>query len=499
MSDKATSDKATSGKATTDKATTDKATTDKATTDKATSAERGPSGGTEQRQADGLVLFGLTGDLGEKKLFPAIADLAAAGLLQGPVIGVGRSEHSDDELWAMFIDAVGADAEALRDTLDLHYLAGDSQDPQIYSQLADRLKDSTCPVIYAALPPDLFAGVASGISKSKFGDSARLVVEKPFGSNAATARSLYDDITAELPPERLFAVDHFLAKSAVENLLTFRHVNPMISASLCSTVVDRIEITMAEAFGVDGRGGFYESVGAIKDVVQNHLLQTVAVLLMEAPEDDTTEAYDRARAELLNAIAPIDPAEAVIGQFDGYRDVEDVADDSTTETFFAGRIRVDNERWSGVEIVLRTGKELDDSYTEAIIEFAHRGPDVSEHRGFPNRLRFALKPEATIAIEVGVLDPDGHDVVPTVLWACGPSGHGELSDYATMLAGALAGEHRHFAQIADIEAAWRIVDRVLEHEEAPDTYRPGSMGPDAADEIVSTGRWIDGPLLRTDP
>ncbi len=424
-------------------------------------------------------MFGLTGDLGEKKLFPAIVELVNAGQLDGKVIAIGRSDVSDDELWQMLADSTGATRDELSDRLDLQYLRGDSQDTSTYTDLAERLGEATDPVVYAALPPHLFRGVAEGLAAAGIDQGVRLVVEKPFGSDAASARELYDDITSVLDPSQLFPVDHFLAKATVENLQTFRSANPAIDAMMRTGTAQRIEITMAEAFGVDGRGSFYDNVGAIDDVVQNHLLQLIAVLLMETPTDQSAEAFDRARADLLGSIAPI--TDAVLGQFEGYTDVDDVDAESTTETFVAARLEVECERWRGVEVVLRTGKELADSYTEAVVVFADQPA---------NRLRFSIKPEPTIALEVVVLDPDGHDLRPVTMWACGPTGHGGLSDYATMLAGALSCDHRHFARIDDIEAAWRIVAPLHERPSVPVSYKPSSMGPEEADRLLSTGRWI---------
>ncbi len=436
--------------------------------------------------AGALVMFGLTGDLGEKKLLPALAELAVADLLPGPVIGVGRSEHSDAELRSLLVDAAGPLAPEVDERLDLHYLQGDSTDPDTYSRLDERITDTVGEgaeiVVYAALPPDLFGGVAKGIAEAGMSERVRLVVEKPFGHDAASARELHAAITEHLPADRLFAVDHFLAKSAVENLHTFRSANPMIEAAMHAGVVERVELTMAEAFGVDGRGSFYDPVGAIRDVVQNHLLQTIAVLLMDPPADDSAEAFAASRARLLDAVRPLDPDAVVLGQYDGYRDIDGVDDDSRTETFVAAVLEIDDERWGSVPVAIRTGKELSASYTEAVVRF----------RGDANQLRFQLKPETTIAVEVGVLDAETHGVRPTTMWACGPSDHGALGDYATMLAGALAGDHRHFAKIDDIVAAWDIVAPILDRDLEPLPYAPGTDGPGAADDLLPGG-FTDGP------
>ncbi|MEZ5228465.1 MAG: hypothetical protein R2710_17875, partial [Acidimicrobiales bacterium] len=335
-------------------------------------------------------------------------------------------------------------------------------------ELSKMLGNDVAPVVYAALPPVLFGGVARGIADA-LPAATRLVVEKPFGHDVASAVALHDEITSLMPASQVFAVDHFLAKAEVEHLAPFRYRNPLIDAAFDQSSVDRIEVIMAEAFGVDGRGSFYESVGALRDVVQNHLLQMIAVVLMEAPTDDSAKAFDRARANLLADMRPLTPADVVLGQFDGYRDLDDVADDSIVETFVAARLAVDNTRWRGVPITLRTGKELADSVTS-----------IEIHLG-ENTVRFGIKPERIVVLR---LDVDGER---TDLVACAPTGHpadeagdhrgakrGEviLGDYATMLAGAIDGDQRHFAQIADIVRAWEIVEGVLDSGGDPSRTSP---------------------------
>lgn len=444
----------------------------------------------DEKRGDALVMFGLTGDLGEKKLFPAIAELAIAGRLRGPVIGVGRSSYTDEDLWDMFVEAAGPDARELSGELDLRYVEGDSAERSTYDAIAEAIGDAQCPVVYAALPPDLFAEAATQIGTSSLPSTTRLVVEKPFGDGAASAAELYEAVTAAVPAEQLFMVDHFLAKASVENLLAFRASNPMIEAALRAGPVKRIEFTMAEAFGVDGRGGFYDSVGAVKDVVQNHILQTIAVLVMEPPADDSADAFDNSRAELLATMRPIDPDAVVLGQFDGYRDIDDVASDSTTETFVACVLTIDNPRWDGVDIVVRTGKELADSYTEAVVVFSD-GDDETP----PNRLRFLLKPDQCISIEAAMLGAGSpqadHPNVAAVLSTPNTEGHGEFGDYATMLDGALTGDQHHFARIDDVRAAWRIVEPILASETDPEPYEPGTMGPATAGALLVAGYWIE--------
>lgn len=450
------------------------------------SSDRSPGKGTSRR-ADGLVMFGLTGDLGEKKLLPALRQLAAADRLGIPVIGVGRSSMSDDELRSALREANTDADDELLDSIDLSYLQGDSQDDQTYADLAERLSNASSPVIYCALPPDLFAGVGASIDQSPLPSSTRLVLEKPFGDGAENARHLHDEVTASVPADQIFLVDHFLAKASIENLLTFRTANPIIEHLLRPGVVDHVQVTMAESFGADGRGSFYESVGASKDVVQNHLLQLIAVLTMEPPPDTSTEAYDRGRAEVIDAIEPLRADDIVLGQYEGYRDLDGVDDDSEVETFMAARLAIDTSRWRGVPIVLRTGKEMEVTATEAIVSF-----NDDRAAGSPNLLRFRVKPESAITFEMNVLDPNDHGTTNRSFDICPPAQHGPLGDYATMLDGAMDGDHRHFARIEDVVASWHVID-VLRRER-PDVHRyeSGSMGPSEAAALLPHGlTWID--------
>lgn len=430
-------------------------------------------------RADALVMFGLTGDLGEKKLFPALHDLATAGKLGIPVIGVGRSEFSDDDIRTMFRDAMGDAVDAdVADAIDLSYLSGDSTDAATYDELARRLGDVRRPVVYAALPPGIFGDVARGIAGSALPNTTRLVTEKPFGNEAADAKRLYDEIVDALAPDRLFIVDHFLAKTAIENMSTVRTSNPLIANSMCSQFVESIDVVMSETGGVDGRGSFYESVGAVRDVLQNHLLQLLAVLMMETPADDSDEAYHDARATLLDAIRPFDPAAAVLGQYDGYRDLHDVDDDSTVATYVKVTTSIDNDRWRGVPVTIRTGKQLADDDTSATITLRPTG-DIDS---VPNRIRFSVKPEASVSFDIGILDATSHEPTPSTVTACAPHEHDGLSEYAVMLDNAMDGSTRHFAQIDGVVSSWKVVAPLLDGAVTPLSYAPGSDGPAPADD-----------------
>jgi glucose-6-phosphate 1-dehydrogenase len=437
-------------------------------------------------RADALVMFGLTGDLGEKKLFPALYELAAAGRLGVPVIGAGRTEYTDSDLRDMLASALDdhrptgggpVDPDTVA-SIDLSYLAADSTDAGTYDALVDRLGGAVQPVVYAALPPGIFGAVARGIADSTLPDTTRLVTEKPFGQSAESARTLHEEIVQALDPARLLIVDHFLAKAAIENMLTVRTSNALVQNSMCARHVESIDIVMSESGGVDGRGSFYESVGAIDDVLQNHLLQMLATLTMERPADDSAEALRAARSELLDAVVPFDPASAVVGQYRGYRDLDDVDDGSDVETFVAVRTTVENERWSGVPVSIRTGKCLREDVTSATMTLTPPSPGGVDRAGWvPNRIHFTVKPDTSITFDLGVLDPESHRPVPTTVEVCGPVDHGRLGDYAVMLDNAMSGDPRHFAHIDDVVASWRIVDPLNAAVLDLLPYEPGTDGP----------------------
>lgn len=423
-------------------------------------------------RGDALVMFGLTGDLGDKKLLPALGELAAAGELALPIVSVSRSELSADEIRARIAESLDESAGGAGEVerLDLRTVRGGVDDDATWEQICAHLDSCTRPVVYAALPPELFATLAARVADSDLPDTSRVVVEKPFGHDEASARLLWDDITALVSPERLFVVDHFLAKAAIENLLTVRTCNAVIANNLRAGLVERIDVVMHETGGVDGRGSFYESVGAVRDVVQNHVLQLLALSTMDAPTDASDEAYLIARSDVLESIAPVDVDTVTLGQYDGYRDLDDVRDDSEVETYVSMLVAIDRDPWRGVPVRLVTGKRLHEQRTAVV--FTVRSPDAMG-RG---RLTFDVSPSACISIELDVLDGDGHGTRTITLAARPDEDHDGLGDYATMLRGALHGEHRHFATIDGILAGWRVVDPIAVQRPALQTYEPGSNG-----------------------
>lgn len=438
-------------------------------------------------RSDALVVFGLNGDLGEKKLYPALVELAAAGRLDVPVVGVGRRDVAGSELLDGLrsgAESAGVDdAENMQlDDIDLRYVAGDVDDPSTFTAIADELAGCDRPTVYAALPPDLMGAVATGVHRH-LPESTRLVVEKPFGDSAEGARRLHDEIVGEIGEGRLFIVDHFLAKSAVENLLTVRTSNRLFDTMLRAEHVDSIEVEMLETGDADGRGSFYESVGAIADVVQNHLLQILALLTMEAPADRTVGAYHAARSTLLGHIAPVDDAEVVLGQYSSYRSHEDVADDSSIETYVDLVTSIDTDRWRGVPIRIRTGKAVEVDSTRATVCLREAGAPGSSPA---TAIRFVVKPESRLEVDIAVLDPHGEGLVTRTAVVCGPEQHPELSEYAVMFDDVMNGDGRRFASIDDVVAGWAVVDGIERGNVV--TYEPGSRGPTATAE----GPWERG-------
>ena len=357
-----------------------------------------------ERQADGLILFGITGDLARKRLFPALYALAEEGRAEVPIIGVGRTEGDDGDLaqWAeesLISAGIDIDAEVFAGLQKrLCYVQGDYRDGDTYRSIKKRLGDASCVVAYLAVPPALFDDVVHGLAEASLHLEGRLVVEKPFGRDIKSAHELNEIIGGFYPEERVFRIDHFLGKEAVQNLMVYRFANTILEPVWNRHYVRGVQITLAEAFDVEGRGSFYDSVGAMRDVVQNHILEMVALLAMEPPVSDTPEALRAERVKVLSAAAPFDPARVVRGQYEGYHDERGVEASSDTETFFAARLEIDSWRWAGVPWIIRAGKGMAETVTEAVVEF-HSPPRLlfaagSEAPG-PNRLRFQAKPDDT--------------------------------------------------------------------------------------------------------
>jgi glucose-6-phosphate 1-dehydrogenase len=451
-------------------------------------------------RSDALVLFGVTGDLAHKMIFPALYAMVKRGELKVPVIGVAFPKWSLERLCNRVTDSIKRsggvdDKRALKKLLSLFsYVSGDYEAPATFAALKKALGRARRPAHYLAIPPSLFETVIKGLGAANLAENARVIVEKPFGRDLASAQELNKVARAVFPEESIFRIDHFLGKEAIMNILYFRFANSFMEPIWNRNYVSSVQITLSEDFGVKGRGAFYETAGCLRDVIENHLFQIVALLAMEPPADRDFGAVHNEKAKVFEAMRPLKPNDVVRGQYAGYRKEPDVARNSDVETFCALRLFIDSWRWADVPWYLRSGKYLPENATEIMVELKpppqRLFADSAPRTGRANYFRFQLSPNAAIALAARVKRV-GKDFVgdQRELYLCEEQ-PGEETPYERLLGDAMAGDGALFTREDAVEAAWVVVDPVLKRHHKVRPYKRHTWGPKEADALIaSDGGW----------
>jgi glucose-6-phosphate 1-dehydrogenase len=455
--------------------------------------------------SDALVIFGVSGDLARKMIFPALYEMAKRGLLNLPVVGVASSKWSTAQLRKHAKDSIKQackidDKEALDHLLArLEYVGGDYNDPGTFKALKQVLGDARRPAHYLAIPPSLFATVIKGLGAAGLADQARVIVEKPFGRDLASARELNKVALSVFEEGSIFRIDHYLGKEAIMNILYFRFANSFLEPIWNRNNVASVQITLSENFGVKGRGAFYESAGCLRDVIQNHLFQIVALLAMEPPAYQGYGAVQSEKAKVFQAMRPLQPDDVVRGQYAGYRKEPGVAKGSDVETFCALRLFIDSWRWQGVPWYLRSGKCLATTAAEVLVELKpppqRLFDDSMPENGRANYLRFRLSPDTAVALAARVKRAGKEFVGDQRELYLLDEQPEEQTPYERLLGDAMAGDGALFTREDAVEAAWAVVDPVLVKHSPVHSYKPGSWGPKQADALIAAdGSWHN-PIL----
>ncbi len=458
---------------------------------------------TDTASADHLVIFGITGDLAKVMTFHSLYRLEQRGILDCPILGVAVDDWSVDQLVERARESIVASGEDLDEDVferlagRFSYVAGDFGDDATYGRVADAIKGAALPVFYLEIPPFLFGRVVKGLADAGLTKNARVVVEKPFGHDLESARALADELHESIREDQLYRIDHYLGKMGIDEIVYLRFANSIFEPVWNRNYVASVEITMAEDFGVEDRGHFYDPVGALRDVVVNHLMQVVSLCAMEAPARGDPQTVKDAQVGLFRAVKEADPSHYVRGQYDGYLSIDGVAADSTTETYAALRLEIENWRWAGVPFFIRTGKRLPATQTELRLVFKrppHLGFKAFDQSMEPNQLVVKLDPSTGLRAELEAYRADGPGQVHMDLEFAEQGGEG-ATPYEVLLHAALVGQSTRFTRQDAVEETWRVFQPLLDSPSPVQTYAQGSWGPDEANELLSGyGTWR-GPWI----